>query len=80
MKNIDVTFDIKKISSTYQEALVLQVKKSLMPRIRLPGENAWHIFCFFGPIELNQFVAFVSFVSIVSFTAGILSVGMRGHQ
>ena len=51
-----------------------------MPRIRLPGENAWHIFCFFGPIELNQFVAFVSFVSIVSFTAGILSVGMRGHQ
>ena len=37
-------------------------------------------FCFFGPIELNQFVAFVSFVSIVSFTAGILSVGMRGHQ
>ena len=37
-------------------------------------------FVFFGPIELNQFVAFVSFVSIVSFTAGILSVGMRGHQ
>lgn len=25
-------------------------------------------------------MAFVSFVSIVSFTAGILSVGMRGHQ
>jgi hypothetical protein len=36
-----MSYSISKIiSSTYQEALVLQVKKSLMPRIHLAGENA----------------------------------------
>jgi hypothetical protein len=77
-KNIDVIFDIKNNIFNLSRSACTPGQEEL----DASHSSCWWecIIIFFGPIELNQFVAFVSFVSIVSFIAGILSVGMRGHQ
>ena len=79
-KNIDVIFDIQNNIFNLSRSACTPGQEELDASHSSSRWECMAYFCFFGPIELNQFVAFVSFVSIVSFTAGILSVGMRGHQ